>query len=400
MYRKLIAACCALSLAVGAGASVAQQLRALARVDMENSAITDNGLGVEVALALTQAVPYRVFTLDAPMRLVIDFREVAFEANLDVLDQSDLVASVAGGAFRPGWSRLVMELSGPLAVQKAALETDLNEGDAVVRVVLAPATPEEFAASAGAPGEDSAPMTEPVQRDDGKLIVALDPGHGGVDPGAQRGGHDEADLMLQFARELKEALLRGEVDEVVMTRTDDSFVSLPARVSLARAGNADLFISLHADALVEGRATGTTIYTLSEEASDRASALLAERQDRQDILAGVDLRAQDDQIATVLMDLARLETAPRADMLADQLVIGMRERLGSLHKRPRLKAGFSVLKAPDIPSVLIELGFMSSQSDLDNLMDPVWRAQAAEGIVDAIGAWAVEEEAQRSRAGQ
>ncbi|WP_298290704.1 N-acetylmuramoyl-L-alanine amidase [uncultured Litoreibacter sp.] len=367
---------------------------------MENSAITDNGLGVEVALALTQAVPYRVFTLDAPMRLVIDFREVAFEANLDVLDQSDLVASVAGGAFRPGWSRLVMELSGPLAVQKAALETDLNEGDAVVRVVLAPATPEEFAASAGAPGEDSAPLTEPVQRDDGKLIVALDPGHGGVDPGAQRGGHDEADLMLQFARELKEALLRGEVDEVVMTRTDDSFVSLPARVSLARAGNADLFISLHADALVEGRATGTTIYTLSEEASDRASALLAERQDRQDILAGVDLRAQDDQIATVLMDLARLETAPRADMLADQLVIGMRERLGSLHKRPRLKAGFSVLKAPDIPSVLIELGFMSSQSDLDNLMDPVWRAQAAEGIVDAIGAWAVEEEAQRSRAGQ
>ncbi len=400
MYRKLIAACCALSLAVGAGASVAQQLRALARVDMENSAITDNGLGVEVALALTQAVPYRVFTLDAPMRLVIDFREVAFEANLDVLDQSDLVASVAGGAFRPGWSRLVMELSGPLAVQKAALETDLNEGDAVVRVVLAPATPEEFAASAGAPGEDSAPLAEPVQRDDGKLIVALDPGHGGVDPGAQRGGHDEADLMLQFARELKEALLRGEVDEVVMTRTDDSFVSLPARVSLARAGNADLFISLHADALVEGRATGTTIYTLSEEASDRASALLAERQDRQDILAGVDLRAQDDQIATVLMDLARLETAPRADMLADQLVIGMRERLGSLHKRPRLKAGFSVLKAPDIPSVLIELGFMSSQSDLDNLMDPVWRAQAAEGIVDAIGAWAVEEEAQRSRAGQ
>ena len=400
MYRKLIAACCALSLAVGAGASVAQQLRALARVDMENSAITDNGLGVEVALALTQAVPYRVFTLDAPMRLVIDFREVAFEANLDVLDQSDLVARVAGGAFRPGWSRLVMELSGPLAVQKAALETDLNEGDAVVRVVLAPATPEEFAASAGAPGEDSAPLAEPVQRDDGKLIVALDPGHGGVDPGAQRGGHDEADLMLQFARELKEALLRGEVDEVVMTRTDDSFVSLPARVSIARAGNADLFISLHADALVEGRATGTTIYTLSEEASDRASALLAERQDRQDILAGVDLRAQDDQIATVLMDLARLETAPRADMLADQLVIGMRERLGSLHKRPRLKAGFSVLKAPDIPSVLIELGFMSSQSDLDNLMDPVWRAQAAEGIVDAIGAWAVEEEAQRSRAGQ
>jgi N-acetylmuramoyl-L-alanine amidase len=168
---------------------------------------------------------------------------------------------------------------------------------------------------------------------------------------------------------------------------------LPQRVSLARAAGADVFISLHADALAEGRATGTTIYTLSDEASDEASALLAERQDRTDILAGVDLTAHDDQIATVLMDLARRETTPRTDRLADALVDGLKNTLGKLHKRPRLEAGFSVLKAPDIPSVLIELGFMSSEKDLDRLRDQVWRSQAAVGIVDALDLWALEDAA-------
>ena len=122
---------------------------------------------------------------------------------------------------------------------------------------------------------------------------------------------------------------------------------------------------------------------------------MAERQDRQDILAGIDLRAQDDEIATILMSLARQQTAPSAERLADQLVSSMRMRLGKMHNRPRLRAGFSVLKAPDIPSVLVELGFMSSQSDLENLLDPVWRGQAAEGIVDAIREWATDEEARR-----
>ncbi len=395
MNRLLIPAiCCAF---LGAP-TVAQDLRALARIDMSNSAITDTAEGTEVSLALTQAVPYRVFALDNPKRIVVEFREVIFEPVLTPLDQSDRITKLAGGASRPGWSRLELTLDAPMRVTSAGLETDQNDGDAVVRLILKPTSTEEFATAAGT--VETRPSTEPVLSDDGELVVALDPGHGGVDPGAQRDGHNEADLMLQFARELKEALLRGGADDVVMTREDDSFVSLPARVSIARAGRADLFISLHADALAEGRATGTTIYTLSDEASDKASALLAERQDRQDILAGVDLRAQDDQIATVLMDLARLETEPRTELFASELVAGLRNRLGKLHKRPRLKAGFSVLKAPDIPSVLIELGFMSSASDLDNLMDPVWRAQAAEGIVDAVNAWSVEEAAQRDRVGQ
>jgi N-acetylmuramoyl-L-alanine amidase len=223
--------------------------------------------------------------------------------------------------------------------------------------------------------------------------VVLDPGHGGVDPGAERDGVREADLMLTFARELKEVLRRAGM-QVVMTRDADVFVPLETRITVARAAQADLLLSLHADALAEGRATGATVYTLSETASDTASAKLAERHDRADLLAGVDLTRHDDVIADVLMDLARLESTPRSDHLADAVVEGLRQSVGGLHKRPRLSAGFSVLKSPDIPSVLVELGFLSSDRDRARLTDPDWRRRAAEGIRDALQAWAVEDAAE------
>ncbi|MCC6008452.1 MAG: N-acetylmuramoyl-L-alanine amidase, partial [Rhodobacteraceae bacterium] len=171
-------------------------------------------------------------------------------------------------------------------------------------------------------------------------------------------------------------------------RDDDIFVALQSRVSQARAAGADVFLSLHADALAEGRAMGTTVYTLSETASDAASQRLAAEHDRADLLAGVDLGDQDDIIASVLMDLARTETQPRSERLARALVEGIGAATGRLYKRPHLSAGFSVLRAPDIPSVLVELGFMSDPRDLRNLLDPDWRAQAAAGIVDALETWA------------
>ena len=174
----------------------------------------------------------------------------------------------------------------------------------------------------------------------------------------------------------------------MLTRDDDIFVPLEQRQSVARAAGADVFISLHADALLEGRASGATIYTLAPEATDIASEKLAERHDRQDLLAGVDLSDQDDPVALVLMDLARLQTEPRTDRLANALVSELHRNIGNMHKRPRLKAAFSVLKSPDIPSVLIELGFMSSARDLANLQSPEWRARAAAGVRDALRLWA------------
>ena len=381
---------------------VAQDLRALARLVVEESHIQDAGPAVEVQLALTQAVPYRLVTLAEPNRIAVDFREVAFDPTSTEILKAGAITALRTGRIAPGWSRMVLDLAAPMRVAEAGMVTDPADGDAVITITLEPATIEEFAAAVALSSRDLVALSAqemPTVSDKTRPVIVLDPGHGGVDPGAQRDGVDEADLMLTFARELREILVRSGRYDVVLTREEDVFVSLPARVSLARAAEGDLFLSLHADALAEGRATGTTIYTLSDEASDKMSAALAERQDRQDILAGVDLRAQDDEIATILMDLARSRTHPRSDAVADFLVSGLQDTLGKLHKRPRLTAGFSVLKAPDIPSVLIELGFMSSKADLDNLMNREWRMKASQGILKAVDAWHLDELA-RKEAGQ
>ncbi len=377
----------------------AQDFRALARLVEAGSFIKDAGEGIDVELAITQAVPYRIQTFSSPTRLAIDFREVSFGQGLAGLDRSEVVTELKAGKIAQGWSRLVLYLQEPMAVETAGMKTDPVDGSAVIRLGLVQTSPENFAKTV----ETTARLSEQLARtnpevtpsDKERPIIVLDPGHGGVDPGAQRDGYDEADLMLIFARELREVLIRSGRYDVVLTRESDDFVSLPARVSIARAVEGDMFLSLHADALAKGRATGTTIYTMSEDASDEVSALLAERQDRQDIIAGVDLTAKDDEIARILIDLARQRTTPRTDLLADLLVEELRKSLGEMHKRPRLEASFSVLKAPDIPSVLIELGFMSSERDLQNLTKPEWRAEAARGILGAIDRWMIEDAARR-----
>ncbi len=384
----------ALVLGLPAGSVASQTLSALARVAPGTNRVADRDGAVELSLSMTQGVPFRVFTLDAPRRLVLDFNELDW-GGLDPagFDASTSISQVRTGIYRSGWSRMVLDLERPMTVETAGLDTG-DPAVATLRVRLVPATPDEFAASSGLPPElrkvhpKALDRPEPKRRQNGEgpLVVVLDPGHGGIDPGAEAEGQSEADLMLAFARELEETLLRAGGFKVVLTRTDDVFVPLEARVSIARRAGADLFLSLHADALVEGRASGATIYTLSEAASDAASQKLAERHDRADLLAGVDLSAQDDVVATVLMELARVETAPRSDMLADALVEAL-SRTTRLHKRPRLSAGFSVLKAPDIPSVLIELGFLSSPRDRARITDAAWRRTAAEGIRDALTQW-------------
>jgi N-acetylmuramoyl-L-alanine amidase len=385
------------------GPVVAQEFRALARMLPESSRLDDTRQGAELILALSQAVPYRIFTLTAPNRLVMDFREVSFEGVPDAVFVANAVFGARTGAAAPGWSRLVLDLAEPLRVAQAGMQTDPNDGSALITVLLHETSAEQFAALAGAPpGVDVDFLTGSAQASGARLrqtgedilMVVLDPGHGGVDPGAQNDGANEADLVLVFARELREVLLRTGEFNVVLTRDSDVFVPLPTRVSIARAAQADLFISLHADALAVGRATGATVYTLSDTASDAASQALAERHNRTDLLSGIDLSDSDDEIAGVLMDLARLETDPRSDALADAMVAGIAAANGVLHSTPRLEAGFAVLKAADIPSVLVELGFMSDQRDLRNLLDAVWRARLQEGMVDALRDWAIADAAE------
>lgn len=373
----------------------AQGFGALSRLLPEDSRIVASGDGVSVTLGLSQPVPFRVFTLSDPARVVVDFREVAFgdwpEAQSDALPPG--IASLAAGPAREaGWTRLVLTLTAPLAPRTAAMTTDPASGMAQVAVTLAPVAEDEFRAGAAAPREAAGPAPTvaeaPRGARDGRVTVVLDPGHGGVDPGAVRGDHTEADLVLTFARELRDALRRTGRVEVVLTRDSDVFVPLPTRVTLARAADADLLVSLHADALAEGVARGATVYTLSETASDAAAEALAEQHDRADLLQGIDLHGADDVVAGVLMDLARLETAPRSRALAEALVAGIAEGELRLHSRPLGEAGFTVLRAADIPSVLLEIGFMSDERDLRNILDADWRAQMQAALVEGILGWA------------
>jgi N-acetylmuramoyl-L-alanine amidase len=228
----------------------------------------------------------------------------------------------------------------------------------------------------------------------------LDPGHGGIDPGAEADGLDEKTLMLTFARELREHLLRTGGFEVVMTRVDDQFVSLERRIALAHRAGADVFISLHADILSEGRAHGAAVYTLSDEASDVGGDKLAGRHDRGDLISGIDLSGADDQVADILLDIARQETKPRTDALARALADGMTQQGGPMNSRPIRTASFSVLKAADIPSVLVELGFLSSPRDLQNIRNPEWRVGMAQGIVDGLQKWRQDDLIKRSLIGQ
>lgn len=384
------------ALLIWCGAAVAaQDFSALARVDVAKSQVRDVGAGLSIDLYLSQPVPYRVYTLDEPRRLVMDFREVDWRgASREGLLNADNARDLRFGPLRPGWSRMVVDLAGPLAVTEAGMQVETETGLALLHVVLAPTDEAGFAQAAGAPTEagwealskiDSAVAVPKVA--DGPMVVVIDPGHGGIDPGAERAGITEAAVMLALGIEVAEAINRTGTMRAVLTRDADFFVPLETRMTIARTAGADVFVSLHADALEEGGAQGAAIYTLSQEGLVDASERMAERHERGDLLAGLDLQGQDDRIATVLMDLARLETGPEGDRLADAIVKGLRDAGVRMNSKSRRKDQLAVLNAPDFASVLIEIGFLSSDTDRANLSKPETRAPMVAGIVAALESW-------------
>ena len=332
------------------------------RVDPARSFATVEDGSAEVELHLSRPVPWSVDVEADPPRLAVALGDGAVEG----WSPDDAL----GGWRRvgPDRTRLALDLPAAMEVERAWMETD---GDgAVVRVALR------------ATGEAA---TEAALTGPRPLRVALDPGHGGPDPGAEQGGTVEADLMLSFARLLAERL-RSNGHEVVLTRDADVFVSLRDRASAARAAGADVLVSLHADAVTGGGASGATAYTLDGIGGSALTAELLARQARGDRIAGVE--ADGDDVAGVLIDMARARTEPRSRALAAALTGAIREAGLALHPRPLQGARFTVLKAPDIPSVLLELGFMSDPRDLANLRDPAWRARMADAVAAAVGTWA------------
>ncbi|WP_295314072.1 N-acetylmuramoyl-L-alanine amidase [Roseobacter sp.] len=400
MIRQLVAA--ALVVCVTVFPAGAEQSTGYAGIDVQQSGSAPGWFGrTGFQVSLSRGVPYRVFTLDNPARLVIDFRETDWTGVRagDLQKGSDLLQEIRFGVYQPGWSRLVASLAEPALPRDIGMAIDPGTGRAMLQMTFHPTTAEEFAAAAGVPDtalwprEDVASSVAP--KSDDRFVVAVDPGHGGIDPGAERDGVTEKELMLEFAFELREVLDAAGV-RVALTRDRDVFVSLNARVARAHQARADVFLSLHADALEQGGAHGATVYVLSEEASDKASGQLAARHNRADIIAGADLTGSDDQVAGILLDLARQETEPRTDALAALLIRGMTRAGGPMNSRPLRRAGFSVLKSADIPSVLIEVGFLSSARDLENLRRPEWRAQMVGALAESLLEWRAQDLARRA----
>ncbi len=215
-------------------------------------------------------------------------------------------------------------------------------------------------------------------------VVVIDPGHGGVDPGAVSSRNiKEKDVVFAFATVLQRKLLATGQFDVAMTRNSDSFVSLRDRISIAREKRAELFIAIHADIFRGQTARGTTIYTLSDKASDKEAEELANKENRSDIIAGTDLGEQAGEVADILIELAMRESKDRAVHFAQNAVKEI-EKVTLVTSKPLRSAGFVVLKAPDVPSVLVELGFLSSKADEQLLIDPAWQDRVAKAFVTAI----------------
>jgi N-acetylmuramoyl-L-alanine amidase len=306
-----------------------------------------------------------------------------------------LVKAFRFGLIMQGGSRIVLDVNKPVRIdrafsidatagQPARLVLDLvaTDRESFMRTTARQSPPQPVATTGGI-GSDPASS---VSDDKARPIVVLDPGHGGIDNGTVAStGIAEKSIVLDFALRLRERLERSGKYHVVMTRTDDTFIPLADRVRMARIRQAALFISIHADALKkgEGEAQGATIYTLSETASDAVAAQLAEDENRADIIAGIDLSHEPGDVADILIDLAQRETKSYSMHFAKSLVADMR-KVARMHKHPMKSAGFRVLKAPDVPSVLIELGYVSSKDDLHHLTSDTWQDKTAGAISQAI----------------
>jgi len=305
----------------------------------------------------------------------------------------------------PGGSRMVFDLTGPAKITKAAvldaasgqparlvLEFEETDRTSFVQLLGAESRPElrpgiGTAASAVASAEAAAPIEAPAVTDSRPVIV-IDPGHGGIDNGTQTSTESEKNLVLGFGLALRERLEKSGKYRVVMTRTDDTFIPLDDRVKIARNQSAALFVSIHADALPrgEGDAQGATIYTLSDRASDAEAERLAEAENKADAIGGVNLTEEPTEVADILIDLAQRETRTFSNHFARLLLSEMRNTV-RMHKRPLKSAGFRVLKAPDVPSVLVELGYVSNKGDLEHLISEGWRSRTVGSMASAIDAF-------------
>lgn len=343
---------------------------------------------------LSKKVDVNVFALGDPYRVIVDAADVSFQMPNGIgNEQRGLVTAFRYGLFAPGKSRIVLDISGPFLIDRSFVLGPRDDQPARLVIDLVPTDEETFLAKlkeAPAKAEETETAERPPAQDpatDAKPVVVLDPGHGGVDPGAKSAnGVQEKDVVLAFAKRLQTKLESSGQYQVFMTRDDDTFLPLKERVKFAQKKGASLFVSLHADYFPTeiDDARGATVFTLSEEASDDEARALAAKENFSDAIAGVALPKDSDEVVTnILIDLAQRETNNRSVLMA-RSIVGELAAKGRLHTKQLRSAGFRVLKAPDVPSVLVELGFLSNEEDEKQLTSETWRDRMAGAISAAI----------------
>ena len=394
-HQRLARACVAFSIAVLAmlvGAPAVSIAMPDDAADSRYVAIAARLAGdetrVRLVLDFEREPEFKLHYLENPYRAVIDLPETVFAFPQDSLQSRGLVSSVRYGNSGKGRARMVFEFAAPAKME--LVETSKEAAGAVHRMVFditildQPGFAAEVASSQWPEPEEKTKREGSSKSAGDTLTIVIDAGHGGIDGGAEGpAGSMEKNVTLAFAEALKSALEAKDGIRVAMTRTDDSFLSLSARVRQARDEAADLLISLHADSISVKSLRGATVYTLSDKASDALAQSLADQENREDAIVGASLENAPEAIAAILVDLARTETRVFSTGLAQQ-VINSFEGQVKLIKNPLRHAGFRVLQAPDVPSVLVEMGYLSNREDEKLLNDEEWRENTAQLLAQSV----------------
>ncbi len=360
-----------------------------------------NGDTTRLVIDMSEKLSYSYLTLDDPYRIVIDLPEVNFdiEGSDHAGDGKGIVEQYRFGLFRAGTSRVVLDLAEPASVERMFILPPNGNSKHRLVLDLKTSTATAFkAAMTAAPSRQvvnqtttrSVPRTPNARirpRDNDKRIIIVDAGHGGIDPGNLGSiGVPEKTIVLKIARSIRDKLAQNPDYDVRMTRDRDIFIPLGERVNIARRAEADLFISVHADSFRQSSVRGGTVYTLSESSSDREAELLAQKENRSDLIAGIDLRNETDEVTSILIDLARRETMNYSARFTNLLLPELSSQIRMRRNSHRF-AAFEVLKAPDVPSVLLEAGYLTNRDDARNLNSAAGRRKISKAVQRGVDAY-------------